>query len=441
MKNRGRHLVSLAIIGMGVAGFEDSCAGIVWASKSCTSSPKVCTVTGAPKSGLNDVGQFQLVGNGTFDWSALYDPSDPTQQFWVSPAGPNFADNRLSQSNGDPGGTYYLPPGPGYQYISIRTGNMGAGTYSVSGANVVGDPHITTVNVVHYDFQGAGEFVLAKNSRGFEVQSRLTPVSTDAPLPPDPHTGLSSCVSLNTAAAIRAGRQRVTYQAGLSHDPDPSGMQLRVDGRRTSVGVTGRRLADGTRIFRDARTGELRAVFPDRSSVRITPYWSKDSRIWYLNYDFTPPEGTVGLIGEIAPDAWLPARSDGSSMGARPGPLSERYAALYGKFADSWRVTDATTLFDYAAGTSSKDFSVTGWPPENGKCGLPGAMPLRGVNQDVAERACAGVLIPHLKQSCVLDVMVTGDTGFGKGYQLTQGLPAYKIRLPKEKPKDPAKAR
>jgi hypothetical protein len=50
-----------------------------------------------------------------------------------------------------------------------------------------GDPHITTVNGVHYDFQSAGEFTLLKGE-GLEVQARQRPIQTTTPLPPNAHT-------------------------------------------------------------------------------------------------------------------------------------------------------------------------------------------------------------------------------------------------------------
>jgi hypothetical protein len=116
-------------------------------------------------------------------------------------------------------------------------------------------------------------------------------------------------------------------------------------------------------------------------------------------------------------------------MGPMPTSLSDRYKALYVKFADSWRVSDSTTLFDYAPGTSTKTYTMKTWPPEDGKCDLPYTVPLKGVNKDIAERACEGVFIPHLHGFCVLDVMVTGNTDFGKGYVISQGLPKYKRKV------------
>ena len=93
---------------------------------------------------------------------------------------------------------------------------------------------------IHYDFQSAGEFVALKNSdTGFELQARQSPVQTTFTPPANPYTGLASCVSLNTAVAVRVGKHRVTYQPSPGSEGKADRMQLRIDGtmrsRRTST--------------------------------------------------------------------------------------------------------------------------------------------------------------------------------------------------------------
>ena len=95
---------------------------------------------------------------------------------------------------------------------------------AVNDASDDGDPHITTVNGIHYDFQDAGEFVALRDANGMEIQTRQTPVAT------------APWVSLNTAIAARVGKYRVTWQPNISGIPDPSGLELRVDGVLTTLG-------------------------------------------------------------------------------------------------------------------------------------------------------------------------------------------------------------
>jgi hypothetical protein len=66
-----------------------------------------------------------------------------------------------------------------------------------------GDPHLITVNGVHYDFQGAGEFIVLRDYDGMEIQTRQSPIATTFNPGADPHDGLATCVSL-----IARDRQR-----------------------------------------------------------------------------------------------------------------------------------------------------------------------------------------------------------------------------------------
>jgi hypothetical protein len=416
--------VVVAVTAMCATRFAN--AETVWAQKDCSVTP--CVVTGS----TNPVGWFRIDGPD-INWSATY--LGTPQRFWVSQGGSNMADIQLSTANGDLGG------GPvslssGVWFISVRTGLMGWGNYSMFGANVHGDTHVMTTNGIAYDFQGVGEFVLLKKSNYFEVQSRMMPVAAAAPLPPEPHTGLSSCPSINTAAAVKTVEHRVTYQPRLSGQPDPTGMELRIDGVLTAVSGTGITLSDKTRISQDPETGELRIIWGNGAALRITPTWWDAKQTWYLDYDFTPPERSAGIAGAIPSDGWLPLLADGSSLGAKPALLGDRYKALYVTFADSWRVRDSTSLFDYAPGTSTKTYTMRAWPGEDGKCEVPFTVPVQGVSLEVAEQACKGVVVPHMKQSCIQDVAATGNLGFGKGYLVSEGLPVSKSTAPAGNPKE-----
>src|SRR5262249_37855545 len=71
------------------------------------------------------------------------------------------------------------------------------GNTSMTG-NQIGDPHVHTVDGVAYDFQAVGEFTLLRNGAAMEIQVRQTPVATANPIT-DGYSGLTACVSLNTA--------------------------------------------------------------------------------------------------------------------------------------------------------------------------------------------------------------------------------------------------
>jgi hypothetical protein len=301
--------------------------------------------------------------------------------------------------------------------------------------SMAGDPHVTTANGVHYDFQAAGEFVaLRDTAAGLEIENRQEPIATTFAPGADAHDGLATCVSINTAVAARVGKRRVTYEPNLNGRPDPDGLQLRVDGALTALTSSGINLGNGGRVTATTAPGGLQISFPDGSALFVTPTWWASQGVWYLNIDVVrgntvsggAPAGGLGsaggVMGIIPPGAWLPALPNGLSLGAMPATLPQRYARLYGTFAKAWRVTAGDTLFDYAPHTSTSSFTVAGWPRLGGNCILPGKQPTRPVSVDVAESACKDVRDPSAHKNCVFDVMVTGETGFARTYELAAGV-------------------
>jgi subtilisin family serine protease len=290
-----------------------------------------------------------------------------------------------------------------------------------------GDPHVTTVDGVRYDFQGAGEFVTLRDAGGFEIQTRKSPVATSYFPSANPHTGVASCVSVNTAVAARVGKHRVTFQPNLNGVPDPSGLQLRVDGVVTTLGAGGLALGPGGRVASSAGGG-IQIDFPDGTALIATPGWWAAQSKWYLNVSVLHTAASNGVMGAIAQGSWLPALPNGTALGPKPASSQQRYADLNQKFADAWRVTNKTTLFDYAPGTSTATFTLRDWPREGGPCVVPERetqLP-ETVNprdaQRVAQEACRPVLDKNANADCVFDVAATGEVGFAKTYLLSQQI-------------------
>jgi len=283
-----------------------------------------------------------------------------------------------------------------------------------------GDPHLTTVDGAHYDFQSAGEFVSLRDG-GTEIQTRQTPIATTFFPGPNDYTGLASCVSLNTAVAARVGAHRVTYQPNISGVPDPSGMQLRVDGVLTALGPQGLDLTGGGRIARAPAGDGIEVQFPDESILYVTPGWWADQQKWYLNVHAARTRARQGILGAIAPGSWLPALPDGTSVGKKPASPSQRYTDLNQTFANAWRVTSATSLFDYAPGTSTATFTFPNWPLDHPPCTLPNVTPAKPADPAVAEQACQA-LNGDVKKDCIFDVSVTGNPGFAATYLLAQRI-------------------
>jgi subtilisin family serine protease len=282
-----------------------------------------------------------------------------------------------------------------------------------------GDPHITTVDGVHYNFQGAGEFVSLRDGNGMEVQTRQTPIATTFSPGADPYDGLATCVSLNTAIAARVGNHRVTFQPSLSGVPDPAGLQLRVDGALKTLSVNGLNLGNGGRVA-SAPGGGIEIDFPDGSVLIVTPGWWASESKWFLSLSVFHTPAAEGVMGGLAPGSWLPALPNGTSLGSMPMSLSQRYIDLNQKFADAWRVTNATSLFDYAPGTSTATFTIHNWPAESGACLVPANPPVKPIEPRVAQELCRAILGKEMNSNCAYDVASTGEAAFAKTYLVTQ---------------------
>ncbi len=301
-----------------------------------------------------------------------------------------------------------------------------------------GDPHIRTVDGVHYDFQSAGEFVALRGD-GLEIQTRQTAIATTFFPGANAYTGLATCASLNTAVAARVGAHRVTYQPNLSGVPDPLGLQLRVDGVLTALPPQGIDLGDGGRVAPSGGgAGAIEIEFPNGTALVVTPGWWSSQQKWYLNVNAYQTTASEGVMGALAPGSWLPALPDGSSLGPRPAGLPARYVALYETFADAWRVEDGTSLFDYAPGTSTATFTVDSWPRQSAPCELPAQRPVRPLDAAIAERLCRSVEDEGRRANCVFDVMVTGEEGFAKTYLLTERLERGGTATMVTDPQDPS---
>lgn len=293
--------------------------------------------------------------------------------------------------------------------------NMWCGSGPNADSADAGDPHLTTINKIHYDFQAAGEFTALRNEdTGFELQTRQSPVITTFIPGPDSYTGLASCVSLNTAVGLRIGKIRVTYQGGAGERPT-----LRVDGK--PVFVAGKLdLGGGNVIVQNKAESEVQVLLADGTQVTIVPlYWSSQG-YWYLDVHVRKTTAREGIMGPILAGEWLPRAPDGHSFGPKPAALLNRHIALNQKFADAWRVTASSTLFDYGPGLSTDDYTDRAWPAEPGKActstTVPGPVPTVKEPRKDLTKVCQAITNPQFRADCIFDVTVMGDVIAAQGH-------------------------
>ncbi len=307
---------------------------------------------------------------------------------------------------------------------TIRRWIIGDRPYSV------GDPHIRTVDGTTYQFQAVGEFI-ALRGENLEVQVRQSPVSSDGLSSPDTHTGLSSSLSINSAVAIRVGRRRITYQPTFAENSGAASLQLRIDGKPAEIPIDGLPIGPGARIIRTIAPDGIQVEAPGGTAIIITPGYWEHFNVWYMHIDTRHIRATEGLMGAIAPGNWLPALPDGREMGPRPAALQQRRHDLYEEFGNRWRVTDATSLFDYEPGMSTKSYTVATWPKFEAKVShlappdpvsIGQKAPAARIALEEARQLSAQIVDPALRAHCIQDVMVTGNKGLVNTYLMMERI-------------------
>ncbi|MFO1161128.1 MAG: VWD domain-containing protein [Reyranellaceae bacterium] len=308
------------------------------------------------------------VGSATFvdDWGS--DSWKGIQNIFTPPVANQLGD--ISSVN-----DYNNHNRPGGDSSDNRTPNDGGGT---------GEPHFTTFDGTYYDFQGVGEFVLAKSTvpgDTFEVQIRTAP-----------YFG-SSTVTAMSEVAVKIGNQRVTFDQGR---PD----LVWVDGSPVS-------LVNNTFAL---TAGHIDLVSPGRYNVVDDTGRTVHVLAWSGAYF----DVRVSLGANALPSTVQGLLGDNDGLGANdfalkdgtvlPMPLSA--GQLYGAFADAWRVAQATSLLDYGAGQTTNSFTNKAFPQN--------AVTLADLPQDAVARATvlavqAGITNTGLLQQAAFDFVATGN--------------------------------
>jgi len=242
---------------------------------------------------------------------------------------------------------------------------------------IYGDPHIVTFDGLRNSFQAVGEFILAKSERGdFEVQGRFKGVGDNASLP--------------SAVAIKAGGERIGIYQG----------KLQINARNVNEASFPIVLEGGARV--DKEGGEYRVIAP-------TGEWVEVSGSSVLTIKVTVPKSRLskmyGLLGNYNnnPNDDLKTRQ-GKVVGINPN-----YDQLYKEYGNSWRIPQPESLFAYEVGETTTTFTNLNFPKK-----VLTLADFTTQQKQEAERGCraAGVTASAMLESCMFDVLVTGDRSF-----------------------------
>lgn len=243
-----------------------------------------------------------------------------------------------------------------------------------------GDPHFRTFDQAGFSFHGVGEFILAKSvSDSFEIQAR--------------HQATGSSVALNSAVAMNVEGDRVGVYVDGFPDSDPR--PVRVNGEAVSIPTGGLMLPNGGIIVQPSND-RIVVAWPsgDQLDIRLTG----SSLNLYVQVDPDRMGQMTGLLGNF----------NAVSEDDRPPTTRNE---LYGPYADSVRITQADSLFDYALGQSTETFTDLSFPVE-----IVTSADLSPEEFDMASIICgqAGITDPFVLETCLVDVGFTGDPEFAE---------------------------
>jgi len=370
----------------------------------------------------NKLNAFQLIltdqGSGDFDIEFRYEDINWTTGDFSG--GDNGLDGQVARAGytagtGDPAAFFELPASGNQDAMLAldetagNTGDIGRWVFNVRSGDVfvskipslptpdfngwiVGDPHISTLDGVGYDFQAAGEFVLlrGKADPAFEIQARMIPIGNN--------------VSVASAVATTLDGVEVVVDA---NDSNP----LYIDGIATAINNFSSVDVNNDRIFREDNTytvvyaGEDNIVNAGDSQLIVDVLNNRIGVDVHINTE---------LAGDLE---GLMSDGDGSSandIAFADGSVLDRPLAfedLYGQYRDDWRVSDnADSLFVYDSGESLAGFYLPDYPSK-----VMTLDDLEPAVRQVAEQAVQdqGLLPGTINfNNAVLDFALTGDSSY-----------------------------
>jgi hypothetical protein len=270
----------------------------------------------------------------------------------------------------------------GFDLVNVKALNRDstAGKIDLKEGHSVNDPHLATFDGTGYDFQAVGEFTLVKSTTptdDFEIQTRQQPWNG------------STSASSNSAISIQSGGQKISIYA----DRSP---KLLINDLPVTIADGATVAAGGNSITLKGSKYEITTANKDLIQV--------NDRGSFLNINIGLADNrngkVVGLLGndnDKTNDEF--ALRNGTAIGATIS--NDR---LYGDYGNSWRVTQPTSLFNYAAGTNTSTFTDLTFPQK-----IVTIDTLTPAQRAAAEKIArdAGITDPGVLNDAILDIFLT----------------------------------
>jgi len=233
-----------------------------------------------------------------------------------------------------------------------------------------GDPHLKSYDRASYSFQTVGEFILTKKTDGlFEVQTRQRAQDEN--------------FSLNSAVAMNVAGDRLCFYAADKPDEFKqtplrlNGQPIQLQGRSYYLPHGGVIRLDGRNYTISWPTGETTVIDVRSAGVRgfvnvTVGVFDCDRNQFeglygnnngFADHDFNS-RSSMPRPNNIAALSIASAYAFDNPNAAQLNNLAEQEFNAYmaKNFAEDWRVTDLTTLFDYRPGNTTASYTDRSFP-------------------------------------------------------------------------------
>ena len=287
-----------------------------------------------------------------------------------------------------------------------------------------GEPWLRTFDGNFLGFQAVGEFILAQNSTsGLNVQVRYVKGSDVAISEPSRREE----VSFNAAVAMQVGSDRVAVYAIKGKTPcctpDFSNQaQVRVNGQIIAPpsGLEhnyAQSLPGGGRL--SWFNSVVSIISPNGNEVVEVTLFDNHVGTIGLSVPASARGQIRGLLGNFDDTASNDFQSRGGSSFTLPLSTNQ----LYLEWGESWRLNSSESLFDYESNQTTNSFTDRSFPPR-----LILLESLSPQARALGQTACMAAQItdPRAMNACILDVGLTGNTGWAN---IAKGLDPGSSRL------------